>query len=319
MLSSIVLAGGKGTRLADARKRLDRDAFRHLPAEAWGTVGPKALARMTATEAAGGPVGPAATATTGTMIEWHLAMHAADADIERVTMALGFGGELVRAHLGSRFGALELDYLIERHPAGTVAPLARLAADGRLPDGPTVYANGDNLMEVALSDRYHEGMALAERAGMNLDLLVVDLAAMVPWEESEAYGTLDWDPDSGRVAGFREKAPFTDNPKIYSENGPVTPINSGLSIINNPRALCAAYLADSVVEASLRLEAGELAYASHESQVKYETLYEHVAAEGNMLAVASGGYWTDLGTEQKIEEAERRLTSLPFANSLPQR
>ena len=315
MLRSIVLAGGKGTRLADARKRLSRAAFPGLPAASWGTVGPKALARMSAGSQAAGTA--AAAPTTRTMIEWHLAMHAADSAVQHVTMALGFGGELVRAHLGGRFGALELDYLVERHPAGTVAPLARLAADGRLPEGPTIYANGDNLMEVELSARYREGVALAEQAGLDLELLVIDVAAMVPWQESGAYGTLDWDPSSGIVAGFREKAPYTENPKVGGERGPVTPINSGLSIINNPRALCAAYLSGSVIDASLRLEAGELDYTSYESQVKYETLYEQVAAAGNMVAVAAGGYWTDLGTEQKIEEAELRLASLRFTRSLP--
>ena len=63
---------------------------------------------------------------------------------------------------------------------------------------------------------------------------------------------------------------------------------------------------------SQALERGELDYAAHEGAVKYESLYERVAADGRMVAVLAEGYWTDLGTEQKIRAAEARLPRLRF-------
>jgi NDP-sugar pyrophosphorylase family protein len=312
-LQSIILVGGKGTRLAERRKLIDKDTYPHLDPTVWGTVGPKGLARMTAALASG--------VVTRPMLEWHLGMHAADGHTQKATLALGFGGELIRAHLqrsyGDQFHGLELSYLLERHPAGTIAPLVQLHAAGMLPHTPVVYANGDNLLDVRMHASYLAGVAAAANAGLNLDLLVIDLIVFVPWRESGAFGTLDWGAESGRVRGFREKAPYQENPWMEQPDGQrVTPINSGISIINNPHALCAAYLQPEVVECSLALEAGGLDYASNERLVKYETLYENVAAAGNMVAVPANGYWSDLGTEEKLVEAESRLPLLGFAAAL---
>ena len=126
-LWSIVLAGGRGTRLAETRKRLDRDTHPYLPAGAWGAAGPKALASMRA-----GGDGPAKP-----MIEWHLDIHAACGRVERVVLAAGAGGELLRHHFraahGGRYRGLPVEVLIEARPAGTIAPIVKLQAAGRLP------------------------------------------------------------------------------------------------------------------------------------------------------------------------------------------
>ena len=306
-LWSIALAGGKGTRLAEARKRLEPDTHPHLPADAWGTIGPKALASMRA--GPGGPVKP--------MIEWHLDIHAACGRVERLILAAGSGGDLLEHHFraaahGAAYRGLPVEILIEARPAGTIAPIVKLHTAGRLPDRPVVYANADNLLDADLYDCYRQGLQRAAGCGIDPDECVIDLAALVPWEESGDYGALDLDEASGLVRGFREKAPKERNPFLERGGRRWTPINSGFSIIPNPRRLFARYLTEAIVRTSQALERGELEYAAHEGVVKYESLYERIAADGRMVAVLASGYWTDLGTEEKIRAAEARLPGLGF-------
>ena len=232
-LWSIALAGGKGTRLADGRKRLDRATHPHLPPEAWGTAGPKALASMRA-----GPAGPVKP-----MIEWHLDIHAACGRVERVILAAGSGGDLLRHHFhaaGGSYRGLPVELLIEERPAGTIAPIVKLHAAGRLPERPVVYANADNLLDADLYGCYRHGLERAAACGIDPGECVIDVAALVPWEESGDYGALDLDGSSGLVRGFREKAPKERNPFMERAGRRWTPINSGFSIIPNPRRLFVA-------------------------------------------------------------------------------
>lgn len=311
-LWSIVLAGGRGTRLAETRKRLDRDTHPHLPAGAWGAAGPKALASMRAGGAGGdGPVKP--------MIEWHLDIHAACGRVERIVLAAGAGGALLRRHVraahGGRYRGLPVEVLIEARPAGTIAPIVKLHAAGRLPARPVVYANGDNLLDADLYECYRQGLERAAACGLDAEESVIVVAALVPWEESSDYGALDLDEPSCLVRGFREKAPKERNRFLQRAGRRWTPINSGFSIVPNPRRLFARYLSDAMVRTSQALERGELDYAAHEGAVKYESLYGRVAADGRMVAVPAGGYWTDLGTEEKIRAAEARLPGLGFTEA----
>ena len=305
-LWSIALAGGKGTRLADERKRLDPGTHPYLPPSTWGTAGPKALASMRSGTA--GPVKP--------MIEWHLDIHAACRRIERIILAVGAGGNLLDRHFqaaGGSYRGLPVELLIEERPAGTIAPIVKLHAAGRLPARPVVYANADNLLDADLYGCYRHGLERAAACGIDAGECVIDVAALVPWEESGDYGALDLDEATGRVRGFREKAPAERNPFLERAGRRWTPINSGFSIIPNPRRLFARYLDGAIVRTSQALERGELDYAAHESAVKYESLYERIAADGRMVAVPAEGYWTDLGTEEKIRAAEARLPALSFA------
>lgn len=305
-LWSIALAGGKGTRLADARKRLERGTHPHLPAEAWGTAGPKALASMRA--GTGGPVKP--------MIEWHLDIHASCGRVERIILAAGAGGELLDRHFrathGGSYRGVPVELLIEERPAGTIAPIVKLHAAGRLPARPVVYANADNLLDADLYDCYRQGLERAAACGIDAEECVIDVAALVPLEESGDYGALDLDESCGLVRGFREKAPAERNPFLECGGRRWTPINSGFSIIPNPRRLFGNYLSDEIMRISQALERGELEYVAHEDAVKYESLYERIAAAGRMVAVPASGYWTDLGTEAKIRAAEARLAGLGF-------
>lgn len=311
-LWSIVLAGGRGTRLAAARKRLDRSTHPHLPAGAWGTAGPKALAPMRAggDANAGGPVKP--------MIEWHLDVHAACRRVERIVLAAGAGGDLLQHHLraahGGRYRGVPVEVLIEARPAGTIAPIVKLRAAGRLPSRPVVYANGDNLLDADLYDCYRQGLQRAAGCGIDVRECVIAVAALVPWEESSDYGALELDEAGVLVHGFREKAPKERNPFVRQAGRRWTPISSGFSIIPNPRRLFARYLTGAMARTSQALERGELDYAAHEGAVKYESLYARVAADGRMVAVPASGYWTDLGTEDKVRAAERRLPRLGFTS-----
>lgn len=304
-LWSIALAGGKGTRLAEGRKRLDSATHPHVPPEAWGTIGPKALASMRA-----GPDGPVKP-----MIEWHLDVHAACGRIERIILAAGTGGNLLDRHFhaaGGSYRGLPVELLVEARPAGTIAPIVKLHAAGRLPERPVVYANADNLLDTDLYRCYRHGLERAAACGIDAGECVIDIAALVPWEESGDYGALDLDEGTGLVRGFREKAPAERNPFLERAGRRWTPINSGFSIIPNPRRLFARYLDEAIVRTSQALERGELDYAAHEGAVKYESLYERIAADGRMVAVLADGYWTDLGTEEKLRAAEARLPRLGF-------
>ena len=305
-LWSIALAGGKGTRLANSRKRLEQSTHPHLPDSAWGTTGPKALASMRAWP----------TESVKPMIEWHLDIHVACRRVERIILAAGSGGDLLDHHFRSAHGGsyrgLPVELLIETRPAGTIAPIVKLHVAGQLPDRPIIYANADNLLDANLYDCYLRGLERAAACGIDGEECVIDIAALVPWEESGDYGALDLDETSGLVSGFKEKAPKERNPFVQRDGRRWTPINSGFSIIPNPRRLFGRYLTRSVVHASRALERGQLEYAAYESVVKYESLYEHVAADGRMVAILASGYWTDLGSEEKVCAAEVRLPEMEF-------
>ena len=127
------------------------------------------------------------------------------------------------------------------------------------------------------------------------------------------YGALDLDAASGLVRGFREKAPKERNPYVERDGRRWTPINSGFSIIPNPRRPVRA-VSDRYDRAYLTGAGARRACVRRAPRgaVKYEALYERVAADGRMVAVLADGYWTDLGTEEKIQAAEARLAGLGF-------
>lgn len=305
-LWSIALAGGKGTRLTAARKRLGRETHPHLPAVAWGTAGPKALALMHA--GADGPAKP--------MIEWHLDIHAACGRVERIMLAAGAGSNLIgqhfhAAHRGAYRG-IPVELLVEARPAGTIAPIVKLHSTGQLSEQPLIYANADNLLDGDLYDYYRQGLLHAATCGIEAAECVIDVAALVPWEESGDYGALDLEEVSGLVRGFREKAPKEHNPFVERDGQRWTPVHSGFSIIPNPHRLFGRYLKNEIIRTSQALERGEVGYAAHEGTVKYEALYERVAADSRMVAVLAEGYWTDLGTEERIQEAEAHMAGPNF-------
>lgn len=163
------------------------------------------------------------------------------------------------------------------------------------------------ILQILTASCYKLGFDAAKKSGVNTDAFVIDIASLVPWEESASYGTLDMDFDSGLVKSFKEKGPIKENAFIEVDGEKKTPINSGFSIIVNPLGLFEEFLDQRVIETSLKLEAGELEYRGNEKIVKYETFYEKLAAEKRMVAVLHKGYWTDLGTEEKIQLCEEEM------------
>ena len=303
-LSSMILVGGKGTRLAESRKVIDPGDYPRLDPSHHGQIGPKGMAIMEG-EFGGETVRRPLT-------DWHLEIHAACPEVADLTLALGSGGDIIRDYYGQvhegRFRGRPIEFLVEDKPAGTLAPFAKMFAGAGLPETPVVYANGDNLIDVDLYQAYLVGCIAALKSGAILDECVIDIISMVPWELSHECGTADLDLDSGRLHGFREKCPNENNPWIEMGGRRFTPINSGIAIVVNPSVLYGGYFAEypEVVETSLRLERGELDYKEHEVTVKYETAYQIFAGRGQMFGIYDhGSYWADLGTEEKIVAAEQ--------------
>ncbi len=307
-LHSIILVGGMGTRLDPQRKLISKEHFPEIKEEFHGKLGPKGMAIM------GCPV--CSGKITKTMTDWHLDMHAACPNVKTATLSLGTGYDIVSDYYekkhNKRYRHIELNFLIEKNPAGTLAPIIKLHQTGKLPIIPTVLANGDNFLDIDLYKSYLAGCLLAHNLGLNLNEVIISLLAFVPWEQSNAYGTVDVDFDTGLVRGFKEKAPIEQNTFIEINNKKMTPISSGLSIIINPSYLMPKYLTKKIVETSNKLESGEPEYKENEKIVKYETLYERIAADKKMVAVHAPVYWTDLGVEEKLISAEENLANTNF-------
>jgi NDP-sugar pyrophosphorylase family protein len=156
-LQAVIQAGGRGTRLAP-----------------YSTVLPKALM----------PLGD------GTVVDSILEQFS-DAGVKTVFITVSRFGPLIRSYCGdgTRWG-LDIEYVTEEEPLGTIGPLNSLR--NRL-DGPFFVSNSDVFTDVVLADviAYHEERPAA--------LTVVATRQSV----SIAYGVLDH--AYGRVNAFREK------------------------------------------------------------------------------------------------------------------
>ena len=298
-MKSIILVGGMGTRLEESRKKINTAKFPQMDPVFEGQTGPKGLALMK----------PVWSFDEKPLTDWHLKIHTRCESINSISLALGCRADLMMEY----YKDSPINMLEEKNPAGTLAPLIKLYSEGLLDGGVYVYANGDNLADIDFAECYLKGLKAAQQCGVDTSAFVIDIASLVPWEESAAYGTLDMNFDSGLVKSFKEKCPIEEN--AYTEVGGErkTPINSGFSIIVNPLKLIEQFLDPEVIEISLKLEAGELEYKGNEKTVKYETFYEKLASQKRMVAVVHSSYWTDLGTEEKIQLCERELPKSFFS------
>lgn len=115
----------------------------------------------------------------------------AAAGFERVTIAIGFLGQLVRAYVGDgRDHGLSVDYWDEDRPLGTMGPLV-LHRDELAPD--VLVINGDVLTDLDLAGVL-EGHV---RSGSPLTVCTYERSQLVD------FGVLDIDGD--RIVAFREK------------------------------------------------------------------------------------------------------------------
>jgi len=156
-LKAVIQAGGRGTRLAP-----------------YSTVLPKALM----------PIGD------GTVVD-HLLAQFRDAGVDQVMITVSKFGPLIRSYCGdgSRWN-LEIDYVSEDEPLGTIGPLNNLR--DRL-DGTFFVANSDVFTDLDLKDlvALHE----SNRAPMTV--------VVTRQEVDIAYGVIEH--TGGRVVDFREK------------------------------------------------------------------------------------------------------------------
>jgi len=156
-LKAVIQAGGRGTRLAP-----------------YSTVLPKALM----------PIGE------GTVID-NLLTQFRDAGVREVIVTVSKFGPLIRSYCGdgSRWD-LEIDYVTEETPLGTIGPLNSLR--DRL-DGPFFVCNSDVYTDLELKD------VLAVHSSGVAPVTVVVTRQKI----SIAYGVLEH--AEGRVVEFREK------------------------------------------------------------------------------------------------------------------
>jgi mannose-1-phosphate guanylyltransferase len=156
-LTAVIQAGGRGTRLSP-----------------YSTVLPKALMPI----------------DEQTVID-KLLDRFADAGVKKVYITVSRFGPLIRSYCGDggRWG-LEIEYLTEDEPLGTIGPLNALRS--RLAE-PFFVSNSDVFADVVLGDVVTEH----ERDGALLTVVVTRQDVKI------AYGVLDH--DHGRVTTFREK------------------------------------------------------------------------------------------------------------------
>ncbi|MBN1350333.1 NDP-sugar synthase [candidate division KSB1 bacterium] len=300
-MQSVVLVGGKGTRLDESRKLIRAEDYPKMNPEFQDEIGPKGMALMTCNTPSGIRQRP--------LTDWHLDIHAQIPQIKKITLGLGCRADIMidyyeRVHQ-THFRGIPMEFLVEEHPAGTLAPIIKLLEKNALPEDPIVFANGDNLMDIDFHRAYLIGCYFILQQHIQPNDAVIDIIALVPWEESSAYGTIDYEFKTGIARKFKEKGPVAQNPHTNINGRNLTPINSGFSIIPNPKWLFGKNISNSVIEISHQLEQGKLDYKQNEAFVKYETLYEKIAADGKLFGVYFENYWTDLGTEEKIIAAER--------------
>lgn len=111
--------------------------------------------------------------------------------LRHVVLAVGYRNEQVRAHLGASYGALSIDYSIEREPLGT-GGAARLAL-GACHTDHVLLLNGDTWQDIDLA------AMLAAHRGIGVELTM----AVREVDDVGRYGAVHL--SGGRVSGFSEK------------------------------------------------------------------------------------------------------------------
>lgn len=115
----------------------------------------------------------------------------AEAGFTRIVLAVGYRFEMIRAHFGTAYRGVPLNYSVESRPAGTGGAI-RLAAEG-LGEGPVFVLNGDTFVDLD-----HRAMLRSHtRAEARISLAVCRVA------DAGRYGAVEI--ENGRVVRFREK------------------------------------------------------------------------------------------------------------------
>lgn len=162
---AVILAGGLGTRL--------REVTGDLPK----------------------PMVPVA----GRPILERLVLHLVGSGIRDVTLAVGYGADIIEAHFGDgEAHGCTIRYVRESEPLGTAGPLRGLLGDG-LPSEPLVVLNGDLVTSFAVG----ELLAAHRTTSARMTVAVTEYTHEVPYGVIDIDG--DGDGDGRRIVAVREK------------------------------------------------------------------------------------------------------------------
>jgi NDP-sugar pyrophosphorylase family protein len=287
----LVLSGGRAKRLEMHRKRIDEVDFPMLK-EYHDAEGPKGLAILTIAD------------KRMPLIDLHLMSYWQEATISKITLGLGFAGQMIEQYYAACNLPKPLHFVREVRPAGTIAALLKMYQSNTLPQGMLLLANGDNILEMQLDAVVAKAESLIAQKGLDQEECVVDILTLVPWQESAAYGVVDFNPANGCISAFLEKSVIEANPYILVNGEKFCYINSGFSLMMNARRFVQKYVETETFMLVEQLEAGSVEYASNESKVKYESIYSKVAKSGHLLGVVASGFWADSGNEAQIKIIE---------------
>ena len=115
--------------------------------------------------------------------------------VERIILSVGYLHHVIQQHFGSRFGPIELEYVVEQSPLGTGGAV-RLALTHAV-DRQAFVLNGDTLVALDYRAMYQRYFAAKARIAI----------AVCEMEDTSRYGKVMVDGDI--VTGFLEKQAYS--------------------------------------------------------------------------------------------------------------
>ncbi len=208
----------------------------------------------------------------------------ADHGVTEVVLSIGYRPDAFTAHFaGGGVAGLRLTYAVEPEPLGTAGAI-RFAAEtggflGRSGDttgsGRFLVCNGDVLTDLDVTAL----VRFHDQAGAEATISLTRV------EDPSAFGVVPTTPD-GRVLGFVEKPPPGEAPTDWINAGTYVLEASVLDLIPPGRAV----------------------------SIERETFPALLEREAKLYALASPGYWLDIGTPAKYLQAN--TDRLPPGESL---
>lgn len=186
--------------------------------------------------------------------------------IEEMILSLGYLSEKIIHHFREGKGhGISIDYLVEKKPMGTAAPLILLKRSGNIPKEDFLLINGDNLFSFNITDfiKYHKS-----HPG-------VGTVALYEVPDPSSYGVVDM--QDNKILRFIEK------PK--KEEAPSCLINSGYSILSPE-------IFDYV--------SADAEFAMYETHI-----YPRLAECGLLYGFLGKGQWFDMGTPERYEQVKK--------------
>ncbi|NIZ18898.1 sugar phosphate nucleotidyltransferase [Entomospira culicis] len=292
----LVLSGGRARRLEEYRKIINKEHYPMLAKYA-GEEGPKGLTLLNIKD------------DKIPLLDLHLEQYWRNPSIKEITLGLGFASQMIMDYYqGQEHTPC---FVVEERPAGTIAPLLKLYQNGKLSDRPLLLANGDNLLELDLTEIWQKAEEILNNFSKEQQAeIAINILTLVPWEQSDAYGVVDFDAKTQLIHHFFEKQSVEQNPYIIIKDRRYSYINSGFSLILNPKTLIETYVDPTIFSLVEDLEQGKKAYALHETQVKYETLYSTLAPKKRLIGIHHHGFWADSGSETQILAIEAHYAKI---------